>query len=116
MSLDVDLYFEVDTGGPEPRYFEVFEANYTHNITKMAAEAGIYKYIWHPEDCTEVKTAGDLIESLRAGIKLMEDDPRRFIRLNPENGWGSYDTFLPWVRRYLQACVENPKALIRTST
>jgi hypothetical protein len=112
MSLDVYLQFEVDTGGPELRTFTVFEANYTHNCNTMASEAGIYEYVWRPEECQDVKTAKDLIEPLRRGIKLMEDDPKRFIALNPKNGWGSYDTFLPWLRNYLQACIENPKATI----
>ena len=112
MSLDIDLYFEVDTGEPEPRTFSVFEANYTHNCAKMAEEAGLYKYVWRPEECDDVETAGDLIEPLRAGIKLMEDDPERFIALNPSNGWGSYDTFLPWLRTYLKACIQTPKAKI----
>lgn len=109
------LQFEVDTGGLEPKTFEVFSANYTHNCNVMATEAGIYKYVWRPEECEDVKKAGDLIEPLRAGIKLMEDEPQRFIALNPKNGWGSYDTFLPWLRKYLAACIENPKATIYTS-
>lgn len=105
----------MDTGGPEPKTFTVFEANYTHNCGKMAKEAGIYEYVWRPEECADVKTAGDIIELLRRGIKLMEDEPKRFIALNPENGWGSYETFLPWLREYLAACIENPKATIYAS-
>ena len=98
--------------GPEPRTFEVFEVSYTHNCNKMAAEAGIYEYVWRSDECEDVAKTGDLIEPLRNGIKLMEDEPQRFIALNPENGWGSYDTFLPWLLKYLQACIENPNASI----
>lgn len=115
MSLDVYLEFEIDTGGPELRTFCVFEANYTHNCSRMAQEAGIYHHVWRPEQLEGVKVAGDIIEPLRSGIKAMEDDPKRFIALNPPNGWGSYDTFLPWLREYLRACIENPKATIRVS-
>lgn len=111
MSLDISLFFEVDTGA-KPKLFYVFEANYTHNCGEMAKEAGIYRYVWRPEECEDVKTAGDLIEPLRQGIKLMEDDPARFIALNPKNSWGSYESFLPWLRKYLTACIENPKATI----
>lgn len=114
MSLDVYLQFEIDTGGPNsPKSFSVYEANYTHNCNVMAEEAGIYRYVWRPDECGDVKQAGDLIEPLRRGIKLMEDEPQRFIALNPKNGWGSYETFLPWLRRYLEACVDYPKATIR---
>lgn len=115
MSLDVTLFVEVDTGGPEPREFGVFDANITHNLNRMASEAGVYNYVWRPDECQDVALAGDLIAPLRAGIKQMEDDPQRFIALNPENGWGSYRDFLPWLREYLKACVENPKARIRVS-
>lgn len=115
MSLNVYLRFEVDTGGPEAKRFTVFDANYTHNCNTMADEAGIYKHVWRPEECEDVQTAGDLIKPLRSGIKKMEDEPERFIALNPENGWGSYDTFLPWLRRYLEACIENPKATVFVS-
>ena len=115
MSLDVYLEFEVDAGGPEPRVFCVYEANYTHNCGAMAREAGVYKYVWRPEECEGVQCAGDIIEPLCKGIELMETDPDRFIALNPQNGWGSYDTFVPWLQKYLEACIENPKAKIRVS-
>lgn len=114
MSLDISLYILTDTGGPRPERFELFEANYTHNAGKMASEAGIYKHIWRPEELCDVHCAGDLIDDLRQGVKLMEDDPARFIALEPENGWASYKTFLPWVRDYLTACIKHPKALIET--
>lgn len=112
MSLDLTLYADVDTGGADKHRVYLYEANYTHNCGKMAKEAGVYLYVWRPEECPDVKQAGDLVEPLRAGIKAMEDEPQRFIALNPENGWGSYDTFLPWLRSYLEACVAHPKALI----
>lgn len=112
MSLDISLYVEIDTGGPEPRVFEAFEANYTHNCNKMADEAGIYDCVWRPDEAG-IELAKDLIEPLKRGIKLMEDDPDRFIALNPVNGWGSYETFLPWLRKYLEACEENPKTKVR---
>lgn len=112
MSLDVTLYFEVDTGGPDsPDRYRVFEANYTHNVTRMAEKAGLYTCVWRPEECG-IETARDLIEPLRNGIKMMEDDPITFIELNPASGWGSYDTFLPWLRRYLEACLKYPKAKV----
>lgn len=114
MSLDICLCHEVDLGGPEPACYTVYEANYTHNCNVMAREAGIYGVLWRPEE-NGIETAGQLIAPLRAGIKIMEDEPARFIALNPSNGWGSYDTFLPWVRDYLQACIAAPKATVSVS-
>jgi hypothetical protein len=116
MSLDVSLYFEIDTGGPSSsKSVTVYEANYTHNCGAMAVEAGLYQYVWRPDECDDIKTAADLIEPLRRGIKMMEDEPATFIAMNPKNGWGKYETFVPWLRRYLEACVEYPKAKIEVS-
>lgn len=115
MGVNVYLYVDVDLGGPETKWFDVFSADLTHNLAKMASEAGIYKHIWRPDELPDVKCAGDLIEPLTAGVKAMKEDPERFIALNPPNGWGSYEGFLPWVERYLAACVEAPKALIKVS-
>jgi len=114
MSLDISLYMDVDTGGPELHRVTLYEANYTHNITAMAREAGLYECIWCPEDHTSFPVAGALIGPLREGLLRMREDPERFTALNPENGWGSYDTFLDWVDRYLHACTEHPKASIHT--
>lgn len=115
MSLDVCLYVEVDTGGPSLRSLVVFEGNLTHNLARMASEAGIYRHVWRPDECEGVACAGDLVEPLRAGIEAMEREPERFVAFNPCNGWGSFDDFLPWLREYLKACVENPKAKIEVS-
>lgn len=50
MSLDVYLYVEVDTGGEELTRLDLFEWNITHNLGKMANEAGIYQHMWGPEE------------------------------------------------------------------
>ena len=48
MSLDIWLEIEVDAGGKEPHKVELFSSNITHNLSKMAEEAGIYTALWHP--------------------------------------------------------------------
>jgi hypothetical protein len=112
MSLDVYLYIEADTGGPEPRTFEIYSANVTHNLGKMAREAGVYRHLWHPEE-VGVETAADLIAPLAGAIVTMKADPERFRALNSENGWGCFDGFVPWLEGLLQQCQENPKAKVR---
>ncbi len=106
MSLDVYLTATVPTC--------VFDANITHNLSGMANEAGIYKHVWRPEE-VGVKTAADLIEPLRAGITLMENNPTRFMAFDADNGWGRYDQFVPWLKKYLAACEENPTATVEVS-
>lgn len=88
---------------------EVYTANITHNLGKMAAEAGIYDCLWRP-DQNGITKANQLIKPLTDGLELLQSEAERFIALNPENGWGSYDVFVPWVARYLEACKKYPNA------
>ena len=41
MSLDIWLEIEVDTGAPEPHKSELYSVGITHNLNKMAEEAGL---------------------------------------------------------------------------
>lgn len=95
MSLDVQL---TDDAGNE-----LFSANITHNLNKMATDAGIYMHLWRPEEIGITK-ARDLIEPVAAGLALMVAEPERFKALNPPNGWGSWKGFVPWIAEYLEAC------------
>ncbi len=115
MSLDIGLYIMVDVGrGPDSlEKIALFDANITHNLNKMADEAGIYKYVWRPEELN-IECANDLIEPLRAGIAKMEADPDHYKTFDAENGWGTYSDFLPWLRKYLAACEQYPGAMIWT--
>ncbi len=93
---------------------EGYSANITHNLTRMATEAGIYKHLWRPEEIG-ITRARQLIEPLSIGVALMKREPERFIALNPANGWGSYDCFIPWIERYIAACCEFPDADVSVS-
>jgi len=106
MSLDVYL--------TAVRPTDVFDYNVTHNLGSMADEAGIYKYLWRPDEI-EITKAEQLIEPLTAGLALLESDPERFKKFNPENGCGSYEGLVKFARSYLEACKENPDAEVRVS-
>jgi hypothetical protein len=93
---------------------KVYSANITHNLIGMAEEAGIYKHLWRPEEIGITK-ARQLIEPLSIGVALMKREPDRFIALNPANGWGSYENFVPWIERYIAACCEFPEAEVSVS-
>jgi len=111
MSLDVYLSFPpCEHCGSKGS--AAFAANITHNLNKMAEAAGIYKALWRPEELG-IKTAGELIEPLREGLRILKADPEDFEQYNPANGWGSYRDFVPWVEKYLVACEENPKSEVR---
>lgn len=154
MSLDVYLYVLVDTGGAEPHRAELFSANITHNLSRMAAAAGIYECLWRPEEMLAPKDlvlvkrdaeaenfhsdnarslreqveafgveiyAEQLIEAMRAGLEKLMADPAHFKTLEPApdpytgEPWGQYKHFVPWVEKYLAACVEHPRARVEVS-
>ncbi len=107
MSLDVYLV--------KVQPCDVFEANITHNLGQMASEAGIYYACWNPEKILDDPCAKDIIPFLEKGIEKMESDPEYFRRFDAENGFGTYDDFLSWLKRYLDACRQYPDATIRVS-
>lgn len=77
----------------------------------MAEVAGIYQHLWRPDELGLTR-AHQLIDALQAGLDLMKADPARFEALNPENNWGSYKGFVPWVEQYLAACRQYPDAFV----
>jgi hypothetical protein len=106
MSLDVYL--------TAVRRTEVHWSNITHNLGAMAREAGIYMHLWRPDDIG-ISKAFELIGPLKDGLKILKRDPERFKKLNAENGWGTYEQFVPFVEEYLRACVDNPDAKVSIS-
>ncbi len=96
----------------ETEYF--YDANITHNLGEMAVDAGLYKSLWRPEELGITK-ASQLVLNLRLGLKLLEDDPERFKKFNPKNGWGDYGLLVSFVRNYLDACEKFPDAEISVS-
>jgi hypothetical protein len=92
----------------------VYSGNITHNLSKMANEAGIYEALWRPEEIG-ITHATQLIEPLKAGLALLKSDPSRFKALNPSNGWGTYEGLRQFVADYLVACEEYPSAEVSVS-
>ena len=104
MSLDVSLYDEEDRC--------LYHANITHNLNTMAGEAGIYKHLWRPDEIGVTK-ASQLMEPLRAGLAQLVERQNHFEQFDSPNGWGRYVNFVPFVARYLEACIANPDAIVR---
>lgn len=110
MSLDFELIIGAcDSCGRGES--SVFDANITHNLNKMADAAGIYKALWRPEEIGATH-ARDILPRLREGYERLRNDPERFKTFDAENGWGTYDQFLPWVAKVISACEQWPEAKI----
>ena len=114
MSLDVYLYINVDIGGEEKEQIELFSANITHNLGRMADVVGIYKHLWRPEEIG-IEQAKDLINALRIGLNRLKEKPKQYKKYDDPNGWGTYSVFVNFVERYLKACKRYPKAMIEVS-
>lgn len=115
MSLDVDLMVT--------KPVSVYEANITHNLTKMAAEVKIpymagtvtlYTILWRPEELQFTK-AREIADLLDEGWNILLSDPDKYKQFNPENGWGSYEGLCDFVYKYRNACWDTPEAELRVS-
>lgn len=108
--MSLDVYLE------EVRPSEVYWANITHNLAGMAKAAGIYKHLWSPEEVEPpVTKAVQLIEPLKAGLAWLKANPDEAKKHDAKNGWGLYEHFVPFVEKYLTACIESPDADVRVS-
>ena len=116
MSLDVYLIetLTCDCGKVHTLGNCVYTNNITHNLNKMAEEAGIYQHLWRPEEL-DIKFASQLIEPLEAGLSRLYSDPDHYKEFNPTNGWGDYSILIHFVESYRDACIETPSALIEIS-
>lgn len=106
MSLDFELVATRPT--------VVFERNITHNLANMASAAGLYEPLWQPTE-SGYHTAQQLIPRLQAGLNNLIANPDAFKRLEPYNGWGTYDDLVTFTRDALAACESNPDAELRVS-
>lgn len=93
---------------------EVYDANITHNLGPMAKAAGIYYALWRPEEIG-ISKAKYLIPLLQMGYDNLIANPTFYGSFNSPNGWGSYKNFVPFVKKYLEACIEYPEATIEVS-
>lgn len=92
----------------------VYEGNITHNLVQMAIEVGIYEALWRPEEL-KAKKAKDIISLLSEGLKKLKENPKKFEKYNPINGWGSYDVLIIFVEGAYNACEEYPECKIEVS-
>ena len=88
--------------------------NVTHNLNKMAMEAGIYQHLWRPEEIG-ITHARQLIDPLRAATRDMLARPDHYRQFNPANGWGEYEGLVAFCRRVADSCEEHPDAEIEVS-
>lgn len=103
MSLDFSL--------EEVKPTEVYWRNVTHNVSAMWREAGCYDALYNSDGLR----ARDLLPFLRRGMVAMGNDPAKFEKLNPTNGWGCYQSAREFLLEVIKRCEEHPDATVRIS-
>lgn len=109
--MSLDVYLTVDVDG---NTIELYEANITHNLNKMAEAAGIYMELWRPDELGIIK-AKELISPLEKGLQKLKENREFYEKYNSPNGWGLYKHFVPFVEKYLKACKKFPSATVNVS-
>ncbi len=112
MSLDFSLHIkEFNSDGYEIfGTTEIFTKNITHNCNKMmiAATDALYDALYNSDG----REARDIIPALTYGLTKLTQNQEEIKKLEPSNGWGSYDGLIDFVCDVLGACVKNPNATI----
>lgn len=103
--MSLDFYLE------ETRPTEIFWRNITHNLSPMWRKAGVYEALYNSEG----KKAGELYVTLEKGLHHMTYHAEEYRALNPSNGWGNYEGALAFLKDVMDACNENPGAIVRIS-
>lgn len=93
-------------------YHYHYDVNYTSNVVPMWRKA-------MPETDglagLDDSVAMDVEVYLRLGIERMEKDPATYREMNPENGWGDFDTQLQMLMDFRSACLKHPSDIVKVS-
>ena len=100
--MSYDVWLEDDEGGGT-----VGDWNYTSNCAPMWREAGcdLSKF----SGLAAKTLAGELMKS----VTVMVLYPKKYKAMNPDNGWGTYDTLLPALVELAMMCSQHPNMTVR---
>lgn len=99
---------------------EVWSGNITHNLTEMAEDClsfeeeyqhyTLYGLLWRE---TQQPFTGDYlnvyIAHLAYCLYVLKNNPKRFKKFNPENGWGTYEQLVNFVEDFIKALITMPE-------
>ncbi|HYN44682.1 MAG TPA: hypothetical protein VER35_01655 [Candidatus Limnocylindrales bacterium] len=108
--MSLDLTLETVPCESCGHYIKIAEFNITYNLSAM----------WHavcPEDDRMVQiermTGAQASPKIRAALIALTECSEENIKLEPDNGWGTYIGFLDVLMRVLRASEENPSGIWR---
>lgn len=106
---------------PDEYFTDEIRFNVTHNMAEMAKhiyvdsnkENTLYKILWHLNWFNyDTNTLEDKL-LFAIGYAMLHKD--KLIKYNPENGWGSYESFVRFLMELCEACSDNPDCKLRIS-
>jgi hypothetical protein len=109
--LSAWVYIDTPTCPTCDRGDEADGRNVTYNLQPMLVKAVGKRFLdldgMPPMVC---------LSFIRAAIADMQWRPDVFRELEPDNRWGTSDTFLPWLREFAQALEQAPEgSVVRVS-
>lgn len=89
---------------------EIYDANITYNLADM-----YYKAIDNELGLRKLDNIKccEAVEILSKAIEDMVNNKKEYEKMNPANGWGSYDGLLNKLREMLEVCEKNPDGYFR---
>lgn len=91
-----------------------WEGNITHNLTEMAEHCmcdhvlDLYKLLWRDSYPVGL-SVNEYIKLLLRAKENLETYPDDFKKYNPENGWGTYEQLLNFVKQFMVALITMPE-------
>jgi hypothetical protein len=92
---------------------EVWSRNLTYNLCPMMREAGVYEVLINPQE-QGITKARQLVAPLKEGLRKLKRSSAKYKKLNPPNGWGTYEGLITFIEDTLAACKEFPDAEVKS--
>lgn len=94
------------------REISIYEANITYNLSSMYykcldKELGV--------EIFDKITCKEALPILQKAIEDLIDNKAEYEKLNPQNGWGSYEHLLITFIDMRKCCIDNPDGIIELS-
>lgn len=111
MSYDIDIEHQSIKVAREAGGLETEIGNYTYNCGSMFREASGGKGL-SDLNGMNCKQAGYIVDFV---LDNFAKDPEKYRAMNPENGWGNFDSFREYIQKLGDACKKYPHSRVVVS-
>lgn len=100
----------LDIGVKAKREVAIYDSNITYNLADI-----YYKCIDGGFNALNEITCKEALPILNKAIENMLENEKEYRKLEPCNGWGTYDGLLEELRELRTCCEDNPDGIIEVS-